>query len=192
VYGVGNQTHIRETLEWKVLDKQGDQVRLISATPTSFSLILKGTSGHSGGESRIDGLCAIYGGSKGTAQGLKIEDIQTCLINDYTSSNWVKTIVSSDWISSKYHELFINNGSNLPGYWLSSNCFSYGNASSSEREGAMRVINNGWLSCWSLFHWSSGMVREQYEEQARVRPVVTLNSNIELIGGNGTTGWTIE
>ena len=79
--GGGDQIHNRiENLNWRVLDKKGDSIRLISETPIAISggtgLTLQGENGYNNAVKLIDELCAIYGGDKGTAQGLKIEDIQ--------------------------------------------------------------------------------------------------------------------
>ena len=84
---VETQAHMRESLQWRVLDKTDDgRVRLISAAPTTFSLILQGANGYNNAVKLIDEVCAIYGGSKGTAQGLKIEDIEGCLTSTALST----------------------------------------------------------------------------------------------------------
>ena len=239
-----NQTHTRESLKWRVLDVKGDQVRLISVAPTAFGLTLQGANGYNNAVKLIDDLCAIYGGSKGTAKGLKIEDIEEYvkeknyknILTDYgttwtpTNKNyplifakenkqfgngatgyfglseqdnnwytgtttvgtlnvvytyWYKTMASGDWTNSKYHELFINNGSNYPVYWLSSRCVMCF-ATHSGFNG--RCVGNGGVDAIWLYYSNNSSNSATY----RVRPVVTLNSNIQVIGGNGIDGWIIK
>ena len=79
-----NQTANRESLSWRVLDKTSDgKLRLISASPTTFSLTLQGANGYNNAVKLIDDLCAMYGGSKGTAQGLKLNDVLPHLLSRY-------------------------------------------------------------------------------------------------------------
>ena len=80
-----NQTILTESLNWRVLDVVNGQVRLISATPTSSSVSLEGYQGYNNAVYLLDNLCkTLYSGSKGTAQSLKIEDIEKYLTYDYT------------------------------------------------------------------------------------------------------------
>ena len=77
-------THIRENLQWRVLDVlPTGEVRLISATPTEWTLALQGPNGYNNGVRIIDELASIYGGSLGIAQNIKIEDVKKHLTWDY-------------------------------------------------------------------------------------------------------------
>ena len=238
-----NQTHTKESLQWRVLDIKGDQIRLISATSTSFSLTLQGANGYNNAVKLIDEICSIYGGSKGNAQGLKIEDIQEYMNeknykninasygNTYTPSSknyplifaqenkqlgngpsghlglseqdgwydgtttagtlnttytyWDKSMVPGDWTNIKYHEIFINNGSNYSIYWLSSRCVFAGASFASF---SVRFVGGGLIHADDL----SGSGGSAASNAFRVRPVVTLNSDVKVIGGNGIKGWKIE
>ena len=70
-------------------------------------------------------------GTAGTELGLSE---QTELINQTTkpqatslevkNTSWAKNMTTNDFKDSKYYELFINNGSNYPVYWMSSRCVS--------------------------------------------------------------------
>ena len=243
--GTADHTHTRESLQWRVLDVKGDQVRLISATPTSDTITLQGANGYNNAVKLIDETCAIYGGTKGTAQGLKIEDIEEHTLYDYTTytnygstytpSNknyplifaqenkqlgngatghlglsqqdtwynstttagtlnttytyWYKSYssgsASTEWEDSMYYTLFINNGSNYPTYWMSSRCVLAGSAIATF---IVRRVSGGYVDACNLYISSGGAISSAYG----VRPVVTLNSGIQITGGDGTTGWTIE
>ena len=239
----GNQTHNRESLQWRVLDKlPSGELRLISAEPTSFTLILQGANGYNNAVKLIDELCSIYGGSKGTAQGLKIEDIEKHTTYDYTTytnygsintpqygemyprifaqenkqlgngvtghlglseqdiwytgkittatlnatyTYWSKSMVPEDWENAKYHELFINNGSNYQTYWLASRCVSTNTANARFE---VRMVYSGYVISDYLQSSNNGTTMSVFA----VRPVVTLNSDVKVIGGDGVNGWEIE
>jgi len=77
--------HYRENLSWRILDiaPDGTHIKLISAAPTTLPLTLQGANGYNNGVRLINEICAIYGGSIGTAQGIKIEDIEKYMTYDY-------------------------------------------------------------------------------------------------------------
>ena len=68
----------RDDLKWRVLDVQNGQVRLISETPTTSKIELKGYNGYNNAVKLIDDACStLYTNSKlaNKVQNLKIEDI---------------------------------------------------------------------------------------------------------------------
>ena len=68
----------RDDLNWRVLDIQNGQVRLISETPTTSKIELKGYNGYNNAVKLIDDACStLYTNSKlaNKVQNLKIEDI---------------------------------------------------------------------------------------------------------------------
>ena len=68
----------RDDLNWRVLDIQNGQVRLISETPTTSKIELKGYNGYNNAVKLIDDACStLYNNSKLAfkVQNLKIEDI---------------------------------------------------------------------------------------------------------------------
>lgn len=77
--GTGSDQVInKEELNWRVFDIAEDgRVRLISATPTTAKISLRGENGYNNGVYLLDELCnTLYKGENATAKNLKIEDIQ--------------------------------------------------------------------------------------------------------------------
>jgi len=73
-----NPTIKRDDLNWRVLDIQNGQVRLISEVPTKSKIELKGYNGYNNAVKLLDDACSIlYTNSKlaNKVQNLKIEDI---------------------------------------------------------------------------------------------------------------------
>ncbi len=67
----------KEELKWRVLDIKDGQIRLISDTPTESKVCLYGYNGYNNAVYLIDKVCnTLYTTEKGTAQNLKIEDIE--------------------------------------------------------------------------------------------------------------------
>ena len=90
-----------------------------------------------------------------------------------------------------YHELFIRkDGANYVGYWMSSRSVS------TTSTGATFYVTNvssgsvgsGFLYANDLYYSNGNSIWNSYA----VRPVVTLNSNVKVIDGNGTAGWNIQ
>ena len=101
-----------------------------------------------------------------------------------TQTYWYKSMASTDFTDSKYYTLFINNGSNLATYWLSSRCVYCNSSSASFR---VRLVDNGNVDIYDMFI-SNGYT---YGYTYAFRPVVSLESNIQL-SGDSTNGWTIQ
>ena len=101
-----------------------------------------------------------------------------------TQTHWYKSMVSTDFTDSKYYTLFINNGSNLATYWLSSRCVV---CYSSVAYFFVRHVEGGGVSAYDMFG-SDGDARGK---TCAFRPVVSLESNIQL-SGDSTNGWTIQ
>ena len=101
-----------------------------------------------------------------------------------TQTYWYKSMASTDFTDSKYYTLFINNGSNLATYWLSSRCVD---CYSSFAFFFVRYVSSGRVSSSTMFY-SDG---DTYGITYAFRPVVSLESNIQL-SGDSTNGWTIQ
>ena len=101
-----------------------------------------------------------------------------------TQTYWGDSMASTDFTDSKYYTLFINNGSNLATYWLSSRCVL---CSSSFADFYVRYVRGGNVSGYFMFY-SSG---DAGGDTGAFRPVVSLESNIQL-SGDSTNGWTIQ
>ena len=237
-------TLTQENLNWRILDIQNGQVRLISEVPTTVKITLKGYNGYNNAVKLLDDTCnTLYNNSKlaSKVQNLKIEDImekmietnytnitanygkqftptnkyypsillkekgqnvngivgtelneseQKELINQTTKPQatslevkytyWCKTMTTSDFKNSKYYELFINNGSNYSTYWMSSRCIDY--PSGGARFNISRV-HSGDVRASSLYNTNGA----EYSDVNAFRPVITLNSNVQIISGNGST-----
>ena len=78
-----------------------------------------------------------------------------------------------------YYKLFINNGSNYPAYWMSSRCVL---ANSDIAYFIVRIVYSGDVSAHDLYY-SSG---NENSGDCAFRPVITLNSNVQVTSGNGT------
>lgn len=98
-----SSTLTQEKLNWRVLDVQNGEVRLISEEPTTSTIELKGASGYNNEVYLIDKTCSIlYNNSKYAkkVQNLKIEDIQNYLKWDYKSVEYNSSI----YYPTKYGE----------------------------------------------------------------------------------------
>ena len=93
---------------------------------------------------------------------------------------WSQTMNNTDsFTDSKYYELFINNGSNYPIYWMSSRCVD---ANSSIADFLVRLVNSGYVYADILYN-SDGIGNPL---GYAFRPVITLNSNVQVTSGNGS------
>jgi len=230
----------RDNLNWRVLDVQNGQVRLISEVPTESKIELKGYNGYNNAVKLIDDACStLYTNSKlaSKVQNLKIEDItkymttqptedttpysptninypkileneeNQTVVNSTTSNKlgvskqdgfvtgngtsatstlkktyWSQSMTSADkFTDSKYYELFIKNNenNNYPTYWMSSRCVI---ASSSGANFDVHYVNSGDVNAYRLYN--------SYDDENSggyaFRPVITLNSNVQAISGDGS------
>ena len=242
-------TLTQESLNWRVLDMEDGQVRLISELPTTSKIELSSYNGYNNAVKLLDDTCnVLYNNSKlaSKVQNLKIEDImekmietnytnitanygkqftptnkyypsillkekgqnvngivgtelneseQKELINQTTKPQatslevkytyWCKTMTTSDFKNSKYYELFINNGSNYSTYWMSSRCIDY--PSGGARFNISRV-HSGDVRASSLYNTNGA----EYSDVNAFRPVITLNSNVQVTSGNGNPNSPFE
>ena len=94
-------------------------------------------------------------------------------------------MTSGDFEKAKYYELFINNGNHYSTYWMSSRC----------------VLAGATSACFSVYVVKSGIVyadslcfssdRNDFYSYA-LRPVITLNSNVQVTSGDGSEGTPFE
>ena len=93
---------------------------------------------------------------------------------------WSQTMNNTDsFTDSKYYELFINNGSNYPTYWMSSRCVD---AYSDNAAFRVCIVFSGGVNAYLLYH-SRG---DENSDVYAFRPVITLNSNVQVTSGNGS------
>ena len=237
-------------LNWRVLDIQNGQVRLISEIPTISKIELKGFNCYNNAIKLLDNACnVLYNNSKlaNKVQNLKIEDI-TNYINEkdyskfkteYGSTNfpiskyypnillkeknqkvngiegnklgisqqdeyikqteeteadelelkytyWEKEMNESDFTNSKYYELFIKKGeNNYKNYWISSRCLTINSDFGCY---FVREVENGSVKADDLCGTSGYQLPLSYA----FRPVVILNSNVQIDNQNSGDGSTAE
>ena len=98
---------------------------------------------------------------------------------------WNKSMISEDFYSSKYYELFINNGSNNLTYWMSSRCVfaDFGLAHFD-----VRLVYSGGVFSYGL---CASYDTELPQVQA-FRPIITLNSKVRIDTANSGNGSTAD
>ena len=117
---------------------------------------------------------------------------QTELINQTTKiqatsldvkyTYWYKIMEENDFKNSKYYELFINNNYT---YWMSSRCvFSDSYYAHSD----VRLVDSGSVHANYLYYSGDG---EGFHVYA-FRPIITLNSNVQVTSGNGNPNSPFE
>ena len=131
-------------------------------------------------------------GTAGTELGLSE---QTEVINQTTKPQatslevkytyWNKTMTTTDFKDSKYYEVFINNGSNYSTYWMSSRCID---ADSDDATFDVRRVYSGYVGAYGLY---SSLGHEASPAYA-FRPIITLNSNVQIDTANSGNGKTAE
>ena len=94
---------------------------------------------------------------------------------------WNQTMNNTDsFTDSKYYELFINNGSNYATYWMSSRCVL---ADSYSAFFCVRLVRSGRVDADYLYD----SVDFECSFDYAFRPCITLNSNIQVTSGNGSS-----
>ena len=105
-----------------------------------------------------------------------------------TQTYWYKTMSANDFDGENkemYYKLFINNGNNYPTYWMSSRCIS---AISDRAFFDVRYVQSGDV-------YDAGLCNSRDGESSHCcafRPVITLNSNVQVTSGNGTESTPFE
>ena len=109
-------------------------------------------------------------------------------VNSWTLKNtyWKQSMNNTDsFTDGKYYELFINNGSNYSIYWMSSRCV---NVSSDFTIFNVYYVNSGSVDAYYLCD-------SKNVEPSNIfafRPVITLNSNIQVTSGSGSSDSPFE
>ena len=107
---------------------------------------------------------------------------------DLKYTEWYKTMSANDFDGENkemYYKLFINNGSNYPTYWMSSRCVI---AYSSNASFYVRYVSSGYVGAYYLYRSDDREASFAYA----FRPVITLNSNVQVTSGNGTESTPFE
>ena len=102
---------------------------------------------------------------------------------DVKNTTWSKTMSANDFDGENkemYYKLFINNGEkNYNTYWMSSRCVSAGSVVANF---FVRRVDSGGVYARGLYH--SNVI--EFSGDYAFRPVITLNSNVQVTSGNGT------
>ena len=105
-----------------------------------------------------------------------------------TQTYWYKTMSTNDFDGENkemYYKLFINNGSNYPTYWMSSRCVY---ADSNSASFYVRRVYSGDVHAYYLYFsfGNKGSIGYAF------RPVITLNSNVQVTSGDGSESTPFE
>ena len=92
-------------------------------------------------------------------------------------------MASEEFDSSKYYELFINNGENFNIYRMSSRCID---ADSKRANFCVHLESFGYVRAYALYS-SYG---DEFSYAYAFRPVITLNSNVQIDTANSGNGST--
>ena len=112
----------------------------------------------------------------------QVEKMQSNTL-DVKSTFWNKLMASEEFDSSKYYELFINNGENFNTYWMSSRCID---ADSKRANFCVHLESFGYVRAYALYS-SYG---DEFSYAYAFRPVITLNSNVQIDTANSGNGST--
>ena len=93
---------------------------------------------------------------------------------------WTKSMSIEDFKDKKYYELFINNGDYYPTYWMSSRCII---ANSTDMALLVRLVYTNIITTNAIYY-SYG---NEYSSEYAFRPCVTLNFNVQVTSGNGSS-----
>ena len=107
----------------------------------------------------------------------------TSTTSSLTTTYWYKTMTEGDFLNSIYYNLFINNGNNYETYWMSSRCIK---ALSDIAGFDIRAILSGAVGGSGLYGSNGNDIPHDYA----FRPVITLNSDIQIETTNSGDGST--
>ena len=98
---------------------------------------------------------------------------------------WNKTMTTNDFKDNKYYELFINNVSNDSTYWMSSRCVI---ANSKNVGFLVRYVHSADVIARNFYDSYGG----ESSLACAFRPIITLNSNVQIDTVNSGNGKTAE
>ena len=117
----------------------------------------------------------------GSSQDGFVTGKDTSATSTLKNTYWNQSMNNTDsFTDSKYYELFINNGTNYPIYWMSSRCVF---ASSYRTNFFVRLVDSGSVNAGNLYNAGD----REYSFDYAFRPCITLNSNIQVTSGNGSS-----
>ena len=127
-----------------------------------------------------------------TSTKLGVSNQDSFIIGNDTSATttlkktyWFQSMNNTDsFIDNKYYELFTNNGNDYPTYWMSSRCVV---ANSDYADFDVRAAGPGNVGACYLYR--SGI---DNSFDFAFRPCITLNSNVQVTSGNGSSSSPFE
>ena len=102
-----------------------------------------------------------------------------------TQTYWYKKMLDSDFVNQIYYKMFINDESNNLIYWISSRCVS---TFPINADFFVRAVMDGDVHAGFLCHSNGNENTVDYS----FRPVVTLNSNVQIDTSTSGDGSTVE
>ena len=123
-----------------------------------------------------------------SSQSIFVTGYDTSVTSTLKNNYWYKTMSANDFDGENkemYYKLFINNGSNYPTYWMSSRCVR---ANSDFAYFSVHYVNSGRVGADNLYNYEDFKFPHGYA----FRPVITLNSNVQVTSGNGTESTPFE
>ena len=117
-----------------------------------------------------------------SSQSTFVTESDTSSTSTLKNTYLFKSMTSND-LANGYYELFINNGSKYPTYWMSSRCVR---AYSEYAFFSVRIVNSGVVNAYFLCR-SNG---EEGPSYSAFRPIITLNSNVQIDTANSGDGST--
>ena len=122
-------------------------------------------------------------------QSIFVTGYDTSATSTLKDNCWIKTMSANDFDGENkemYYKLFINNGEkNYNTYWMSSRCVG---PVDDGADFGVRVVGLGWVEANFLYY------PDGYENPVddAFRPVITLNSNVQVTSGDGTESTPFE
>ena len=126
----------------------------------------------------------IYISEGAITTATSIQPKQTYWGKDFGTTN------NSQFTQDMYHELFIRKiGITYLPYWLSSRCVSPDYEYTEATYFEVRKVDSGKVNAHFLYYSRGGSwAHNAYS----LRPIVTLKSSVQVIGGDAVSGWIIE
>ena len=118
-----------------------------------------------------------------SSQSIFVTGYDTSATSTLKNNYWYKTMSANDFDGENkemYYKLFIKNGEeNYDTYWMSSRCV---NANSNGAIFYVRLVASGFVDAYGLYISYDGEGSSGFA----FRPVITLNSNVQVTSGDGS------
>ena len=126
-----------------------------------------------------------------SSQSIFVTGYDTSATSTLKNNYWNKKMATNDFYGENkemYYKLFINNGEKKYNtYWMSSRCV---NANSDGADFLVRIVDSGFAVAYAYRLYDSS--DRELSVAYAFRPVITLNSNVQVTSGNGTESTPFE